>query len=89
MDDAASPSETRPRDGESVAGGWGAAALLGGLVMIAAYYGFVWIPDRWIVTFLSSRVAAQTRDALVLLWDAAVFVVLSWVFVRLQRGRAR
>lgn len=88
MDDAASPSENRPRDGESAVGGWGAAIVLGGLVMVAAVLGFVVIP-HFIVTFLSSRVVPQTRDGLVLLWEAVVFVALSWVFVRLQRGRAR
>jgi len=87
MDDAASPSKNGPRDGESAGGGWGAAVVLGALVMIAAVLGFVVIP-HFIVTFLSSRAVPQTRDGLVLLWEAVAFVALSWVFVRLQRGRA-
>lgn len=62
-------------------GAWKAAVLL-----IAAFVGFMVVPDR-LVAYLSLHVAPRIRDAIILLWSVFWFIALSFVLVLLQRRR--
>jgi hypothetical protein len=63
---------------------WLVAIPLALAVFAVAYVGFVVVPDA-LVTHLFENLAPRTRDALVLLWVAAFFTFMSWLFVRFQR----
>jgi hypothetical protein len=63
---------------------WGGAALRAALILVLSFVGFVIVPDR-LLAFLATRVEPMPRDALVLLWVVAFFVVLTRTFVALQR----
>jgi flagellar biogenesis protein FliO len=47
----------------------------------------VLIPDR-LIAYLSLHVSPPTRDLLVLLSFVIAFLLVGWLFVRLQRQRA-
>ncbi len=68
--------------------GWSGAALKALAMIVLCWVGFLFVPDRLLV-YLTTRVSPHTRDALVSLWVAAFFVVLSWAFVALQPRRNR
>jgi hypothetical protein len=78
--------EQRDRDGRAPARSWAGAGARALLVLVLSWLAFLLVPDRLLV-FLTTRVAPRTRDALVTLWVVVSFVVLSWVFVALQRER--
>jgi len=67
---------------------WGRAAVTAALLVGAAVLGFGVIPDR-LVEVLTPRVSARVRDALLLVWVTAFFVVLARAFTLLQRKRGR
>jgi hypothetical protein len=67
--------------------GWGGAALRAVLILVLSFVGFVIVPDR-LLAFLATRVEPTPRDALVLIWVVVFFVVLTKVFVALQRRRS-
>ncbi len=81
---ASTSARDRARDARSAGMGWG-GALLGGLAVLAvSFLGFAYAPNL-LINHLFARTAPRTRDPLILLWVAIVFVVDSWLFVRLQR----
>jgi hypothetical protein len=67
---------------------WGRELLKAALVLILAWGGFLLIPNK-LLAYLTTRVTPHARDALVTLWVLVFFVVLSWLFVMLQKGRRR
>jgi hypothetical protein len=67
---------------------WGRASWNAGLILILAWAGFLFVPNR-LMAYLTTRVTPHARDALVTLWVIVFFVALSWLFVRLQKGRRR
>ena len=82
---AAEPPDRWGGEGTS-AEGWLPAAWKAAVLLIAAFVGFMVVPDR-LVAYLSLHVAPRTRDAIVLLWSISWFVALSLTFVLLQRRR--
>jgi hypothetical protein len=58
------------------------------VLVVALVAGLVVIPDR-LLSYLSPRVGATARDALMLGYEVVAFVILAWAFVALQRGRGR
>jgi hypothetical protein len=66
--------------------GWLPAAWKAAVLLIAAFVGFMVVPDR-LVAYLSLHVAPRIRDAIILLWSVFSFVALSFVLVLLQRRR--
>lgn len=78
--------EERDREGQAPTRSWAGAGARALLVLVLSWLAFLLVPDRLMV-FLTTRVAPRTRDALVTLWVVVSFVVLSWVFVALQRER--
>ena len=76
---------TRGGDGEVE--GWGRASLKALAVWVCALAGVVLIPDR-LIAYLSLHVSPPTRDLLVLLSFVIAFLLVGWLFVRLQRQRA-
>lgn len=75
------------RGGEGAVEGWGRASLKALIVWVCALAGFVLLPDR-LISYLSLHVSPKTRDLLVLLFFLIAFLLVSWLFVRLQRPRA-
>ena len=75
------------RGGEGALEGWGRASLKALAVWVCALAGFVLIPDR-LITYLSLHVSPTIRDLLVVLSFVIAFLLVSWVFVRLQGRRA-
>jgi hypothetical protein len=67
---------------------WGRGLLKAALVLILAWGGFLFIPNK-LIAYLTTRVTPHARDLLVTLWVLVFFVALSWLFVILQEGRRR
>lgn len=65
---------------------WGGALWKGAVVLVLAWLGFVFVPDR-LFSFLALHVDPHLRDFLVLLEVVVWFVLLTSLFVRLQRRR--
>ncbi len=85
-----SRSGVEPRsthDGVGAVEGWGRASLKALAVWVCALAGLVLIPDR-LIAYLSLHVSPPTRDLLVLLSFVIAFLLVGWLFVRLQRQRA-
>jgi hypothetical protein len=87
--------EALPNTGRSAASGaagsdetWGGALWKGALVLVLAFLGFVAVPDR-LFSYLALHVGPRLRDLLVLLEVVVAFVLLTWLFVRLQTRRTR
>jgi hypothetical protein len=78
----------QPADRDTDEAGWGSAVGRAALMLVVSVLGFVIIPNQ-LLTYLSLRVIPKERDLLVTLWWAAAFVGSCWLFLRLQRGRAR
>ena len=66
---------------------WPRSLAIAATLLVVAVVGFVVVPDR-LLAFLSTRTAARTRDALVVLYAVVFFITISWLFVRVQRGGA-
>jgi formate-dependent nitrite reductase membrane component NrfD len=66
--------------------GWASATWKAALVLGVALVGLVVVPDR-LLAFLSIRVTPRLRDLIVAACAVLAFVLLSFVFVRLQRAR--
>jgi hypothetical protein len=87
--------QPQPNTGRSAASGaagsgetWGGALWKGALVLVLAFLGFVAVPDR-LFSYLALHVGPRLRDLLVLLEVVVAFVLLTWLFVRLQTRRTR
>jgi hypothetical protein len=65
---------------------WGRGLLKAALVLILAWGGFLFIPNK-LLAYLTTRVTPHARDLLVTLWVVVFFVALSVIFVVLQKGR--
>lgn len=88
--DVSEPSSRPARIGSVPLSGaqWAGSTLRAIALWVLAFAGFVAFPD-WLVTHAFENLRPSGRDALVLAWIALWFVVLSWLFVRLQRGDDR
>jgi polyferredoxin len=75
------PVETSPRPETRE---WLRSGMAAVLILILSWVGFMFVPDR-LLAFLSTRVTPHARDALVTLWVAFFFVVMSVLFVAFQR----
>jgi hypothetical protein len=69
-------------------GGWAPALVRAVALLAVAFVGFVIVPDR-LIAFLATRLVPRDRDFWVTLYVIAFFIAASWLFVRLQRGRAQ
>jgi hypothetical protein len=67
---------------------WGEAILKAAALLLLAYAGFAIVPDR-LLAYLTLHVSPRARDGLVVLWTVAFFIVLTWIFVAIQRWRVR
>jgi hypothetical protein len=61
---------------------------LAAVMLLACYLLFVLVPNN-LLSYLSLHTAPRNRDLLVTFWWAVAFVFACWLFVRLQRTRAR
>jgi hypothetical protein len=57
-------------------------------MLTACYFLFMLVPNN-LLSYLSLHTAPRNRDLLVTLWWVVAFVFACWLFVRLQRTRAR
>ena len=57
-------------------------------MVIATYLLFVLVPNN-LLSYLSLHTSPRNRDLLVTLWWMVGFVLACWLFVRLQRTRAK
>jgi hypothetical protein len=67
---------------------WFRAAGLAVIMVIATYLLFVLVPNN-LLSYLSLHTSPRNRDLLVTLWWMVGFVFACWLFVRLQRTRAK
>lgn len=67
---------------------WAREIGLAAVMLLASYLLFVLVPNN-LLSYLSLHTAPRNRDLLVTLWWAVAFVFACWLFVRLQRARAR
>ena len=67
---------------------WLRAMALAAIMLAASYLLFVLVPNN-LLSYLSLHTTPRNRDLLVTLWWAVAFVFACWLFVRLQRTRAR
>jgi hypothetical protein len=67
---------------------WLRAVGLAAIMLAASYLIFVLVPNN-LLSYLSLHTAPRNRDLLVTLWWVIAFVFACWLFVRLQRTRAR
>jgi membrane-bound metal-dependent hydrolase YbcI (DUF457 family) len=67
---------------------WLRGVGLAAVMLLASYLLFVLIPND-LLSYLSLHTAPRNRDLLVTLWWAVAFVFACWLFLRLQRTRAR
>lgn len=67
---------------------WLRATGLAAVMLAASYLLFVLVPND-LLSYLSLHTSPRNRDLLVTLWWLIAFVFACWVFVRLQRSRAR
>jgi len=88
MSDSARPVGVRAGDGEGAAESWIAAALKALLLLVLSVGGFVLLPDL-VATKLPADLPPRTHDAIVVAVVVVTFIVLSWLFVRLQPRRNR
>jgi hypothetical protein len=83
-----SQEASAPPAAAPVPAGWGSAVGRAVVILMASVLVLVIVPNQ-LLTYLSLRVVPKERDLLVTLWWAAGFVGCCWLFLRLQRGRAR
>ena len=67
---------------------WLRAVGLAAVMVVASYVLFVLIPNN-LLAYLSTHTSPRNRDLLVSLWWVAALMFGCWLFVRLQRIRAR
>ena len=67
---------------------WLRATGLAAVMLAASYLLFVLVPNN-LLSYLSLHTSPRNRDLLVTLWWVIAFVAACWIFVRLQRSRAR
>jgi hypothetical protein len=67
---------------------WLRAAGLAAVMLAGSYLLFVLVPNN-LLSYLSLHTSPRNRDLLVTLSWVVAFVVACWLFVRLQRSRAR
>ncbi len=67
---------------------WLRAVVLAAIMLAASYVLFVLVPNN-LLSYLSLHMSPRNRDVLVTLWWVVAFVFGCWLFVRLQRTRAR
>jgi hypothetical protein len=67
---------------------WLRAVVLAAIMLTASYLLFVLVPNN-LLSYLSLHTSPRNRDVLVTLWWVVAFVFGCWLFVRLQRTRAR
>jgi hypothetical protein len=67
---------------------WLRAAALAAIMLAASYLLFVLVPNN-LLSYLSLHTSPRNRDVLVTLSWVVAFVFGCWLFVRLQRTRAR
>ena len=67
---------------------WLRAVVLAAIMLTACYFLFMYVPNN-LLSYLSLHTAPRNRDVLVTLWWMVSFVFACWLFVRLQRTRAR
>jgi hypothetical protein len=67
---------------------WLRATGLAAVMLAASYLLFVLVPNN-LLSYLSLHTSPRNRDLLVTLWWLFAFVAACWIFVRLQRSRAR
>ena len=66
---------------------WGTAIWKSAVILVLSALAFVVVPDR-LFSYLALHVGPRLRDTLVLLEVVVAFVLLTWLFIRLQpRGR--
>ena len=68
--------------------GWSRALLKAAAVLALSWIGFLFIPSRFL-SFLTTRVGPNVRDALVAGWVVLFFIALTWGFIALQRRWGR
>jgi hypothetical protein len=67
---------------------WFRAVALAAIMLAASYLLFVLVPNN-LLSYLSLHTSPRNRDVLVTLFWVVAFVFGCWLFVRLQRTRAR
>ena len=67
---------------------WLRAVALAAIMLAASYLLFVLVPNN-LLSYLSLHTSPRNRDVLVTLSWVVAFVFGCWLFVRLQRTRAR
>lgn len=67
---------------------WLRAVALAAIMLAASYLLFVLVPNN-LLSYLSLHTSPRNRDVLVTLFWVVAFVFGCWLFVQLQRTRAR
>jgi membrane protein implicated in regulation of membrane protease activity len=86
MSESTRPLGVSARDGGGAAESWIAAALKALLLLVLSVGGFVLLPDL-VATKLPADLPPRTHDAIVVAIVVVAFIILSWLFVRLQPRR--